>query len=160
MLFTQSLSKERDGTSVDSPSPQSPVSTLTSSMNFDHTTAVQSLPSPKKKNSIPKRSITFADLPPSSRKEPINYPTSTNEYPSSLHDNRYISDPQITSYKEVYQNPIQTTRYSSRSKLPPTPLTAPPYMGDYGTSVTFDKRQNARSVGGSNQVEVGFKKHV
>ncbi|XP_060820740.1 protein lap4 isoform X2 [Bombus pascuorum] len=151
---TNSLSKERDGTSVDNPSPQSPVSTLTSSMNFDRTTAVQSLPSPKKKSSIPKRSITFADLPPSSRKEPINYPTSTNEYPSSLHDNRYISDPQITSYKKTYQNPIQTTQYSSRSKLPPTPLTAPPSMGDYSTSVPFDKRQNARSVGGSNQVEL------
>ncbi|XP_076477255.1 scribble planar cell polarity protein isoform X3 [Bombus vancouverensis nearcticus] len=151
---TNSLSKERDGTSVDSPTPQSPVSTLTSSMNFDRTTAVQSLPSPKKKSSIPKRSITFADLPPSSRKEPINYPTSTNEYPSSLHDNRYISDPQITSYKKVYQNPIQSTQYSSRSKLPPTPLTAPPSIGDYGTSVPFDKRQNARSVGGSNQVEL------
>ena len=160
MLFTQSLRKERDGTSVDNPSPKSPVSTLTPSMNFNRVTAVQSLPSPKKKSSIPKRSITFADLPPSSREESVNYPTSpsTKKYSSSLHDNRYISDPQITSYKKVYRSPIQNTQ--SRFKLPPTPLTAPPSMGDYGTSISFGKRQNARSVDGTNQVEVGFKKHV
>ncbi|XP_043507846.1 protein lap4 isoform X4 [Frieseomelitta varia] len=151
---TNSLRKERDGTSVDNPSPKSPVSTLTPSMNFNRVTAVQSLPSPKKKSSIPKRSITFADLPPSSREESVNYPTSpsTKKYSSSLHDNRYISDPQITSYKKVYQSPIQNTQ--SRFKLPPTPLTAPPSMGDCGTSVSFGKRQNARSVDGNNQVEL------
>ncbi|KAK9307225.1 hypothetical protein QLX08_002389 [Tetragonisca angustula] len=151
---TNSLRKERDGTSVDNPSPKSPVSTLTPSMNFNRVTAVQSLPSPKKKSSIPKRSITFADLPPSSREESVNYPTSpsTKKYSSSLHDNRYISDPQITSYKKVYRSPIQNTQ--SRFKLPPTPLTAPPSMGDYGTSISFGKRQNARSVDGNNQVEL------
>ncbi|KAK1134762.1 hypothetical protein K0M31_007535 [Melipona bicolor] len=151
---TNSLRKERDGTSVDNPSPKSPVSTLTPSMNFNRVTAVQSLPSPKKKSSIPKRSITFADLPPPSRERSVNYPISpsTKKYSSSLHDNRYISDPQITSYKKVYQSPIQSTQ--SRFKLPPTPLTAPPSMGDYGTSVSFGKRQNARSVDGNNQVEL------
>lgn len=160
MLFTQSLRKERAGTTVDNPSPKSPVSTLTPSMNFDRTTAVQSLPSPKKKCSIPKRSITFADLPPISKEEPINYSISPSmkEPPSSLHDNKFTSDPQIISYKKFSPNPIQTTH--SRFKLPPTPLTAPKSMGDYGTSVPFGKRQNARSVDGNNQVEVGFEKHV
>ncbi|XP_076302880.1 protein lap4-like, partial [Lasioglossum baleicum] len=151
---TNSLRKERAGTTVDNPSPKSPVSTLTPSMNFDRTTAVQSLPSPKKKCSIPKRSITFADLPPISKEEPINYSISPSmkEPPSSLHDNKFTSDPQIISYKKFSPNPIQTTH--SRFKLPPTPLTAPKSMGDYGTSVPFGKRQNARSVDGNNQVEL------
>lgn len=157
MLFTQSLRKERTGTSVDNPSPKSPISTLTPSMNFDHTTAVQSLPSPKKKSSIPKRSITFADLPPIS-KEPINYSISAKEDPSPLHDSKFTFDPQTISYKKVYQNPIQATH--SRFKLPPTPLTAPKSIEDYGTSISFGKRQNARSVDGNSQVEVGFEKHV
>ncbi|XP_061929573.1 protein lap4 isoform X14 [Apis cerana] len=148
---TNSLRKERTGTSVDNPSPKSPISTLTPSMNFDHTTAVQSLPSPKKKSSIPKRSITFADLPPIS-KEPINYSISAKEDPSPLHDSKFTFDPQTISYKKVYQNPIQATH--SRFKLPPTPLTAPKSIEDYGTSISFGKRQNARSVDGNSQVEL------
>ncbi|CAL7934179.1 unnamed protein product [Xylocopa violacea] len=152
---TNSLRKERAGTSVDNPSPKSPVSILTPSANFNRTTAVQSLPSPKKKSSLPKRSITFADLPPISKEEVFDYITSSSlmkEHPSSLHDNKFTSDPQIASYKTVYQNPIQTTH--SRFKLPPTPLTAPKSTADYGTSASFDKRQNARSVDGNNQVEL------
>ncbi|XP_031364656.1 protein lap4 isoform X9 [Apis dorsata] len=149
---TNSLRKERTGTSVDNPSPKSPVSTLTPSMNFDHTTAVQSLPSPKKKSSIPKRSITFADLPPISKEQPINYSISAKEDPSSLHDSKFTFDPQTISYKKIYQNPTQATH--SRFKLPPTPLTAPKSIEDYGTSVSFGKRQNARSVDGNSQVEL------
>ncbi|XP_043784955.1 protein lap4 isoform X3 [Apis laboriosa] len=149
---TNSLRKERTGTSVDNPSPKSPVSTLTPSMNFDHTTAVQSLPSPKKKSSIPKRSITFADLPPISKEQPINYSISAKEDPSPLHDSKFTFDPQTISYKKIYQNPTQATH--SRFKLPPTPLTAPKSIEDYGTSVSFGKRQNARSVDGNSQVEL------
>ncbi|CAK9795349.1 Protein scribble homolog [Anthophora quadrimaculata] len=150
---TNSLRKKRAGTPVDDPSPKSPVSTLTPSMNFNRTTAIQSLPSPKKKNSVPKRSITFADLPPISKEAPINYTSSPTmkEQPSSPYD-RYTSDPQIHSYKKAYQSPIPSTQ--SRFKLPPTPLTAPPTMGEYGTSASFNKRQNARSVDGNNQVEL------
>ncbi|XP_076765969.1 scribble planar cell polarity protein isoform X2 [Xylocopa sonorina] len=152
---TNSLRKESAGTSVDNPSPKSPVSILIPPANFNRTTAVQSLPSPRKKSSLPKRSITFADLPPISKEEAFDYTTSSSlmkEHPSSLHDNKFIFDPQVTSYKTVYQNPAQTIH--SRFKLPPTPLTAPKSTADYGTSASFDKRQNARSVDGNNQVEL------
>lgn len=158
MLFTQSLRKESAGTSVDNPSPKSPVSILTPSMNFDRATVVHSLPSPKKKSSMPKRSITFADLPPISKQESTNYTPSPlkKEHLSSLHDNKFTSDPEIVSYKNVYQSPAQTAH--SRFKLPPTPLTAPKSMRDYDTSASFINQQNARTVGGNNLVEVGLKR--
>nr|XP_012142077.1 PREDICTED: protein lap4 isoform X3 [Megachile rotundata] len=150
---TNSLRKERAVTPVDNPSLQSPVSTLTPSKNFDRNTTVQTLPSPRKKSSAPKRSITFADLPPISKEESTNYPYSPKikeERPSSLHD-KFTSDPHIFSYKKVYQSPTQTVH--SRFKLPPTPLTSPKSIEDLGTSASFSKRQNARSVDGNIQVE-------
>lgn len=157
MLFTQSLRKERAVTPVDNTSPQSPVSALTPSKNINRNTTAQTLPSPKKKSSAPKRSITFANLPPVYKEESINYtysPKMKEERPSSLHD-KFTSDPQIGSYKKVYHSPTQTTH--SRFKLPPTPLTAPMPIEDHGTSASFSKRQNARSVDGNIQVEVGLK---
>ncbi|XP_029045611.2 protein lap4 isoform X3 [Osmia bicornis bicornis] len=148
---TNSLREERAVAPVDNSSPQSPVSALTPSKNINRNTTAQTLPSPKKKSSAPKRSITFADLPPVSREESINYtysPKMKEERPSSLHD-KFTSDPQIGSYKKVYHSPTQTTRF----KLPPTPLTAPMSIEDHGTSASFSKRQNARSVDGNIQVE-------
>ncbi|XP_076629824.1 scribble planar cell polarity protein isoform X2 [Colletes latitarsis] len=152
---TNSLRNERTGTSVDYySSTKSPVSTLTSPTNFSRTTTAQTLPSPKKKNSLPKRSITFADLPPISKEKSINHASSTitrGEQLLPLHD-KYTSDPQIISYKKVYHSPTQTTH--SHFKLPPTPLTASESTGHLGTSASFNKRQNARSVDGNIQVEL------
>ncbi|XP_076173598.1 scribble planar cell polarity protein isoform X3 [Ptiloglossa arizonensis] len=152
---TNSLRKERTGTSVDYYSSIKPlVSTLAPPTNFDQTTTAQTLPSPKKKNSIPKRSITFADLPHICKEESIDH-TSQNiikrEQPLSLYD-KFTSDPQIISYKKVYHSPLQSSH--CRFKLPPTPLTAPESMGHLDTSASFSKRQNARSVDGNIQVEL------
>ncbi|XP_054003546.1 protein lap4 isoform X2 [Hylaeus anthracinus] len=152
---TNSLRKERSGTSMDNySSTKSPVSTLTPSTNFNRTAIAQTLPSPKKKHSIPKRSITFANLPPISKEESIDYISPTaikGERSLSPHD-KCTSDPQIISYKKVYHSPTQTAH--CHFKLPPTPLTSPTSPGHFGTSASFNKRQTARSVDGHIQVEL------
>ncbi|XP_076374424.1 scribble planar cell polarity protein isoform X4 [Megalopta genalis] len=145
---TNSLRKERTVTPVDYPTSKSAVSAT--------------LPSPRKKSSIPKRSITFADLPPISKESTDHSPPIRikEKQPSSPHE-KYISESFLTvppppsgvsSHKRVsYQNPIET---HMRFKLPPTPLTAPESARHLGTSTSFSKRQNARSVGGNIQVEL------
>ncbi|XP_076296969.1 protein lap4-like isoform X3 [Lasioglossum baleicum] len=133
---TNSLRKERAGTPVDYPSSKSQVSAST-------------LPSPRKKSSIPKRSITFADLPPLSKESTDHSPPINKE--------KLMSEPTppptgVSSHKRVsYQIPAETR---TRFKLPPTPLTAPEPARHLGTSTSFSKPQNARSVGGNNQVEL------
>ncbi|XP_076672832.1 scribble planar cell polarity protein isoform X4 [Andrena cerasifolii] len=149
---TNSLRKDRAGTSVDYPSTKSLVSILAPPMNSDHTINRQTHSSPKNRNSIPKH-ITFANFPPITNKEPTNHTSSTTpkeEQPLNLHD-KFNSEPQIAPYKYLYQNPTNTTY--SRFKLPPTPLTSPESMGHLGTSTSFSKQQNARSVDGNIQVE-------
>ena len=153
MLFTQSLRKDWAGTSVDYPSTKSLVSILAPPMNSDHTINRQTHSSPKNRNSTPKH-ITFADFPPITNNEPMNHTSLTTPKEEQLHD-KFNSEPQIAPYKNVYQNPTHTTY--SRFKLPPTPLTSPESMGHLGTSTSFSKQQNARSVDGNIQVEVGLK---
>ncbi|XP_026668332.1 protein scribble homolog isoform X8 [Ceratina calcarata] len=170
-----SLRKERVGTPAAANAPSEtppPASTLTERpINFNRNAAVQSLPSPKKKNvSRPKRSITFADLPPSSKSEsndhrsssPSPSPLPVTEYFSPFHSHEQkrfqTSEPRVVATTTTYIPPIQTAAAVPRSrgfKLPPTPLTVPTsIMGDHGTSASFGgKRQNARSVDGSNRVE-------
>ncbi|KZC08986.1 Protein lap4, partial [Dufourea novaeangliae] len=149
---TNSLRKERAGTPTDYSSTKSPVSVLKPTTKLDRTSTARTLPSPKKKSSIPKRSITFADLPPvSKRSVDHSSPTVIKEkQPFLLHD-KFTSEPQIVSYKQVYHSPTET---HARFKLPPTPLTAPESLRHFGTLTSFSKRQNARSVDGNIQVEL------
>ncbi|XP_076655479.1 scribble planar cell polarity protein [Halictus rubicundus] len=135
---TNSLRKERAGTPVDYSPSKSPVSATT-------------LPSPRKKSSIPKRSITFADLPPLSKE------STDHSSPVTVNKEKLMSEPTpppsgVSSHKRVsYQIPTETR---TRFKLPPTPLTVPEPARHLGTSTSFSKPQNARSVGGNNQVEL------
>jgi len=124
-------------------------------MNFERSTSVQTLPFRTKKKSLPKRSITFADLPPSLKKssDSIIYsshvkPTSKIEQSIQPLQETSTCLPQVISY----QTP-------ARFQLPPTPLTAPDYWENLDTSASFSKRQIARSVDGNFQVKVkvGFK---
>ncbi|XP_043492410.1 protein lap4 isoform X5 [Polistes fuscatus] len=160
--------KVQIGGSMDRSSTKSPVSTLTTTANFNRSASTQTLPSPKKKSSaVPKRSITFADLPPVSKESTVSVPLSPTVVKSkslskesfpSMHET-FLTEPQqqqpqISSYsKKTYPNPIQITQ--PRFQLPPTPLTAPEYMGKLGSSSTcFNKRQIARSVDGKVRVEL------
>ncbi|XP_014611420.1 PREDICTED: protein lap4 isoform X5 [Polistes canadensis] len=164
--------KVQIGGSMDRSSTKSPVSTLTTTTNFNRSASTQTLPSPKKKSSaVPKRSITFADLPPVSKESTVSVPFSPTVKSKSLSKESFPSmhetfltepqqqqqqqqqQPQISSYsKKMYPNPIQITQ--PRFQLPPTPLTAPEYMGKLGSSSTcFNKRQIARSVDGKVRVE-------
>ncbi|XP_015176400.1 PREDICTED: protein lap4 isoform X6 [Polistes dominula] len=163
--------KVQIGGSMDRTSTKSPVSTLTTTANFNRSASTQTLPSPKKKSSaVPKRSITFADLPPISKESTVSVPLSPTVKSKSLSKESFPSmhetfltqqqqqqqqlQPQISSYsKKTYPNPIQITQ--PRFQLPPTPLTAPEYMGKLGSSSTcFNKRQIARSVDGKVRVEL------
>ncbi|KAG7213448.1 hypothetical protein KM043_002721 [Ampulex compressa] len=150
---SNSIGKEKNGTSVDYASPKSPVTALTTPTTFDHSTSAQTLPSPKKKTAVPKRSITFATLPTNPREEPsgVSSPPVMAEERSSMHD-KFTLQPHVTSYKKHHQTPAQTAQ--SRFKLPPTPLTAPEYIGNLGTPASFNKRQKARSVDGKDRVEL------
>ncbi|XP_047345005.1 protein lap4 isoform X12 [Vespa velutina] len=153
--------KEKIGASMDCSSTKSPVSTLTTTANFNRSASTQTLPSPKKKNfTVPKRSITFADLPPVSKESTVGVPFSpTVRYKSiskelfpSMHET-FLTQSQISSYpKKTYQNPVQNTQ--PRFQLPPTPMTAPEYVGKLSSSTCFNKRQIARSVDGKVQVEL------
>ncbi|XP_047344999.1 protein lap4 isoform X7 [Vespa velutina] len=76
--------KEKIGASMDCSSTKSPVSTLTTTANFNRSASTQTLPSPKKKNfTVPKRSITFADLPPVSKESTVGVPFSPTLSPTS-----------------------------------------------------------------------------
>ncbi|XP_046837662.1 protein lap4 isoform X8 [Vespa crabro] len=153
--------KEKIGASMDCSSTKSPVSTLTTTANFNRSASTQTLPSPKKKNfTVPKRSITFADLPPVSKESTVGVPFSptvrfksiSKELFPSMHET-FLTQSQISSYpKKTYQNPVQNTQ--PRFQLPPTPMTAPEYVGKLNSSTCFNKRQIARSVDGKVQVEL------
>lgn len=158
VLFTQSRTNETAGTSKDfSSSKSSTLPTPAKAANFERSTSMQTLPSPTKKKSLSKRSITFADLPPSLKES-----SNCNAYPSHiksasptigrqirpLQDTFCISPPRVTSHEKPTH---------ARFRLPPTPLTAPECSGNLDTSASFSKRQIARSVDGKFQVEVGFK---
>ncbi|XP_035717798.1 protein lap4-like isoform X6 [Vespa mandarinia] len=153
--------KEKIGASMDCSSTKSPVSTLTTTANFNRSASTQTLPSPKKKNfTVPKRSITFADLPPVSKESTVGVPFSptvkfksiSKELFPSMHET-FLTQSQISSYpKKTYQNPVQNTQ--PRFQLPPTPMTAPEYVGKLSSSTCFNKRQIARSVDGKVQVEL------
>ncbi|XP_014469520.1 PREDICTED: protein lap4 isoform X2 [Dinoponera quadriceps] len=144
-----SRTNETAGTSKGfSSSKSSTLPTPAKTASFERSTSMQTLPSPTKKKSLSKRSITFADLPPS-LKEISNY----NAYPSHIESASStirplqdtlitIPSPRVTSYEK-----------SARFRLPPTPLTDPECSGNLDSSASFSKRQIARSVDGKFQVE-------
>ena len=131
--------------------------------NLDHVASSLSLPSPKKKKLInPKRSITFSTLPISSttynndggsQSSSVRSPTISIERPLIVHDKTKSRDQTQSFKKSLIKNPQPNMR--SRFRLPPTPLTSPEYTGD-NSWLSFSNRQNARSVDGIIQVEVGF----
>ncbi|XP_071569388.1 protein lap4 isoform X4 [Temnothorax nylanderi] len=146
-----SRTNETSGTSKDfSSSKSSTIPDLPKAANFERSTSMQTLPSRTKKKSLPKRSITFADLPPSLKKssDSINYPSHVKPTLSKIEQSirplqeTSISLPQVISH----QTP-------ARFQLPPTPLTAPEYWENLDISASFSKRQIARSVDGNFQVE-------
>ncbi|XP_070155548.1 protein lap4 isoform X5 [Polyergus mexicanus] len=149
-----SRTNETSGTSTDFSSSKS--ATLPKAASFERSTSMHILPSSTKKKSLSKRSITFADLPPISKKnsnrgtshpphvkptlsatieQPIRHPLQ-EAYPSQT----------VVSYETPY---VQHARF----RLPPTPLTAPECWGDLDTSASLSKRQIARSVDENFQVE-------
>lgn len=152
MLFTQSRTNETSGSSKDfSSSKSSTIPDLPKATNFERSTSVQTLPFRTKKKSLPKRSITFADLPPSLKKssDSIIYPSHVKPTLSKIEQ----------PLQETSTSPSQVISYQTpaRFQLPPTPLTAPDYWENLDNSASFSKRQIARSVDGNFQVEVGFK---
>ncbi|KAK2586085.1 hypothetical protein KPH14_008372 [Odynerus spinipes] len=153
--------KEKAGAPMDCSATKSLVSPLTTTANFNRSASIQTLPSPKQKNSTEsKRSITFADLPPVSNESTVGIPLSSTlksksvskELFPSMHETSPIQ-PQIPSYStKSYQSPVQNNQ--PRFQLPPTPMTAPEYVGKLGSSTYFNKQQIARSVDGKVQVEL------
>lgn len=116
---------------------------------------MQTLPSPTKKKSLSKRSITFADLPPSLKEN-------SNTYPSHVESTSPTIERQIQPLQDTFTtSPPRVTSYEkpahARFRLPPTPLTAPECSGNLDTSASFSKQQIARSVDGKVQVEVGLR---
>ncbi|XP_076239702.1 scribble planar cell polarity protein isoform X3 [Calliopsis andreniformis] len=151
---TNSLRKDRAGTSVDYPSINSSTPIHTPSTNIDNTINAQTFLSLTKSSPTPKRSITFIDSPSVSKEKLANKISSASvkeEQPLLLHET-FISKPQIVSYKKICESPTESTH--SHFKLPPTPLTDPESVGQFGTSASFSKQQNARSVEGNIKVEL------
>ncbi|XP_066594462.1 protein lap4 [Prorops nasuta] len=148
-----SINKIRTGGSADYSSQPSLVCDRRKPTNLDRSASAQTLPSSKKKHSdVPKRSITFADLPPASEEKPViaTLPSNaklkslTKNSPPSMHD-KQTSGPSIVNCR-TYQTPTYPSQ--TRFQLPPTPLTSPDYKGIPGTSASSNKRQIARSVDG------------
>jgi len=104
-----------------------------------------------KKKSLPKRSITFANLP-------MNLKKHSDCIAYSCHDKPMVTKQLIQPLQETLAYPSQVTSYETpaRFQLPPTPLTVPECWRNLDTSASFSKRQIARSVDG-NRVEVGFR---
>ncbi|KAG5308882.1 SCRIB protein, partial [Pseudoatta argentina] len=145
-----SRTNETSGTSKDfSSSKSSIIPDLPKAANFERSTSMQTLPSRTKIKSLPKRSITFADLPPSLKKSSDSIVYSSHVKPTLSkieQSNRPLQEastslPQVISYQTL-----------ARFQLPPTPLTAPECW-ENDTSASFSKRQIARSVDGNVQVE-------
>ncbi|EFN83010.1 Protein LAP4 [Harpegnathos saltator] len=113
---------------------------------------MQTLPSPTKKKSLSKRSITFADLPPTLKE------SSNNAYPSHVESASPTNERQIRPLQDTLTSPPSQIMFCekpahARFRLPPTPLTAPECSGNIDTKASFSKRQIARSVDGKFQVE-------
>ncbi|XP_043268433.1 protein lap4 isoform X3 [Venturia canescens] len=165
------LPKEDTGTSVDDPSSPITPNTATSlhsnatTTNLDKSSMSQTLPSSKKKvSSVPKRSITFAELPKPSRSTSTDALASGNikfrpthsimkERPITMHEraNFYSSSNLYDKNYNVENAKITEPRF----RLPPTPLTNPGCTGEKlrTTMASSNKRQIARSVEGKFLVE-------
>lgn len=155
MLFTQSRTNETSGPSKDfSSSKSSTIPYRSKAANFERSTSIQTLPSRVKKKSLPKRSITFADLPPSLKKSSDSIIS-----PSHVKSTLSKTEQSTRSLQEISTSLPQVISYQTpaRFHLPPTPLTAPEYWENLDTSASFSERQIARSVDGNFQVEVGLK---
>lgn len=155
----------------DPPSPNDVIPTIKSQTtthatitNLDRINQTQSLLKSNKIHKNPqKRTITFATLPtPYKSTQSIVTPiVNTKQYnikerPVSMHE---ISN--NNSNTNIYKNKFKSLspdniNKTTRFRLPPTPLTSPRYTEDLGTTISFRKGQNARSVDGKKQVEVGL----
>lgn len=115
---------------------------------------MQTLPCRTKKKSLPKRSITFADLPPSLKKS-----SDSIVYPYHVKPTLSKTEQSIRPLQETSTSLPQVVSHQTpaRFQLPPTPLTTPECWENLDTSASFSNRQIARSVDGNFQVEVGFK---
>ncbi|KAL6262507.1 hypothetical protein P5V15_005306, partial [Pogonomyrmex californicus] len=144
-----SRTNEKPGTSKDfSSSKSSTISDLPKTANFERSTSMQTLPSRTKKKSLPKRSITFADLPPTLKKS-----SDSIVYPSHVKPMLSITKQPIRQEISTSLPGIISCQTPARFQLPPTPLTAPECWGNLDTSASITKQQIARSVDGIFQVE-------
>lgn len=155
LLFAQSkTTNETSRTSRDfSSSRSSTLPAPAKAANLARSTSAQTLPSPTKKRSLPRRGITFADLPPSLKASSLDCdepPTA----PSTTHEQRQTQPLQDTSTPLLASSQIPA---HARFQLPPTPLTAPECGEDVDASAFFSERQIARSVDGQSRVEVGLR---
>ncbi|XP_019697619.1 protein lap4 isoform X3 [Harpegnathos saltator] len=148
-----SRTNQTAGTSRDfSSSKSSTLPTPAKAASFERSTSMQTLPSPTKKKSLSKRSITFADLPPTLKE------SSNNAYPSHVESASPTNERQIRPLQDTLTSPPSQIMFCekpahARFRLPPTPLTAPECSGNIDTKASFSKRQIARSVDGKFQVE-------
>ncbi|XP_070521905.1 protein lap4 isoform X3 [Cardiocondyla obscurior] len=144
-----SRTNETSGTSKDfSSSKSSTIPDLPQAANFERSTSMHTLPLRTKKKSLPKRSITFADLPPSLKKssDSINYPSHVKPLSKTEQSIQPLQETS-TSLPQI------SHKTHARFQLPPTPLTAPEYWENLDTPASFSKQQIARSVDGNYQVE-------
>ncbi|XP_015111709.1 protein lap4 isoform X2 [Diachasma alloeum] len=151
----QSISNEGSGTSVDPSSPLPPVLKQAKSFsdvvttNLDDTLHSQTLPKSKTKNTT-KRSVAFATLPSPYKKNDCNVTPIVNysTHPA-LSEYRVPSGDDFCKKSSSIEGGINTTR----SRLPPTPLTSPGSTGKIGTPTSLNNRQIARSVHGQGLIE-------
>ncbi|XP_039314899.1 protein lap4 isoform X3 [Solenopsis invicta] len=144
-----SRANETSRTSKDlSSSKSSTIPQIPKAANFERSTSMQTLPSRMKKESLPKRSITFADLPPFLKKSSNCdvYPSDVKPTLSKIKQSIRPLQEMSTSFPQI----ISQTR--ARFQLSPTPLTDPECCKNLD-SASFSKRQIARSVDGNFQVE-------
>ncbi|XP_046837661.1 protein lap4 isoform X7 [Vespa crabro] len=112
--------KEKIGASMDCSSTKSPVSTLTTTANFNRSASTQTLPSPKKKNfTVPKRSITFADLPPVSKESTLSPTSSPSPSPvkMSVSDKKKLFESAMEEHLKPSPKPEKVFSFLSQDEV-------------------------------------------
>ncbi|XP_014611421.1 PREDICTED: protein lap4 isoform X6 [Polistes canadensis] len=112
--------KVQIGGSMDRSSTKSPVSTLTTTTNFNRSASTQTLPSPKKKSSaVPKRSITFADLPPVSKESTLSPTSSPSPSPvkMSVSDKKKLFESAMEEHLKPSPKPEKVFSFLSQDEV-------------------------------------------
>ncbi|XP_043492411.1 protein lap4 isoform X6 [Polistes fuscatus] len=112
--------KVQIGGSMDRSSTKSPVSTLTTTANFNRSASTQTLPSPKKKSSaVPKRSITFADLPPVSKESTLSPTSSPSPSPvkMSVSDKKKLFESAMEEHLKPSPKPEKVFSFLSQDEV-------------------------------------------